>query len=272
MAIIQHSNGIIEDIKPGRATFTDDELIGLLENYSKIETVRLLEVPNTWCVWGVSENNPDIEYNKIASIIINEHVYSPLIIVHDTELDPTWNLNDDIILQDYESFRTEVYELIDEIATRAIEETSAMSDEDTNKMMILTTVGPTQDKKVLFEFSLKKQSNEFFRADNMDEFNAKVMDYWDAYFFDNIKVNDNFCVIYADSKHIIRIPDAEVDEFMKVMRDYSEKIEEYEDCSAIKNYQRAWTSYMKNNKQVKTAQIVKKGKRKTSNKEGNDEE
>jgi hypothetical protein len=105
MAIIQYSNGIIEDVKADDLVFTDDEILRLLDGFTSMRTYRLVEVPNTWCVWGENEEDEESEFNNIGTGIVDEPVFSPLLIIHDTELDPSWNLNDSVILHSYKEFK-----------------------------------------------------------------------------------------------------------------------------------------------------------------------
>lgn len=258
MAIIQYSNGIIEDVKPQNLVFTDQELLDILDGFEKIDTFRLLDVVNTWCVWGKNSVDDPEEYNRLGSSIAGEDIYSPMLIIHDSELDPSWNISDKIIINTYKQFREDVLGLIDDLAKQLLEIEDEMEiDEDEGLYghrdtgIQLTTLGPTQDKKVLFEFDLAKQSADFHKYENISKFAEKVIGYWDQFFFVNIEINDNTCVIYADKKIIIILKDENVSEFFELMRDFFEKDESFETCINLQEYESKWNEYIAADKKVK---------------------
>ena len=252
MAILQYSNGIIEDFKAEGLTFTDNELLDILAGYDDIRTLRLIEVPNTWCIWGHSDDSDPIEFNRIATGIVGEDINSPMVMIHDGELDPAWNLNDPIILNSYEDFKNDVLLFIDDIAKDVLTtEKTPLDGESSDNLMFLTTLGPTKDKKVLFEFNQHKQSKDFFKPNNFSQFSDKVQDYWNQFFIENLEMDDNTCVIYADLKMIVIVEDKNVIHLMKTFIDYFESVENYELCTSINNYIKAWKKYIKKNKKVK---------------------
>lgn len=258
MAVIQYSNGIIEDFKAENLTFSDKEFLDILKDYDDIRTLRLIEISNTWCVWGHNTKSSDdtpLEFNRIGSSIVDEDIFSPLLIVHDGELDPDWNLNDTIILNTYKEFKDSVVLFINDIAQNVLDleqESNSLDDDssDNTNLMVLTPLGPTRDKKVLFELNIDKQSKEFLNPPNFEQFAQKVIDYWNQFFIENIDMDDNTCVIYADSKTIIIIQDDEVKYLTELLVRFFESVEDYETCSNLHKYYNAWVLYIKNNKKV----------------------
>jgi hypothetical protein len=192
-----------------------------------------------------------------------------MIIIHDGELNPDWNLNDAIILHTYDDFKQEILLFIEGIAEDILaiekgqksQESQEESDDDdeysdnftpknnSGNILVLKTLGPTDDKKVLFEFQQDKQLPEFFETENISQFADKVINYWDTYFYDNLEIDDNTCVIYADIKIIVIIQDENVKEFVELFVSHFEKQEYYETCSNLKKYYQAWIKYVKNDKQ-----------------------
>lgn len=254
MAILQYSNGIIEDLKAKDLVFTDQEILNLLEGFTTIRTHRLIEVSNTWCIWGQNTKFDPIEFNPLGSSVVNEPMHSPLIIIHDTELDPAWALNDPIILKSYLGFKKELLIFFDSIATEIINEKGKSVANPDDQLMFLETLGPTKDKKILFKFNHKKQSKEFFEEPQFSNFINKVKNYWKEFFYKNLEKEKNTCIIYADQKIILIVDDNKLDSLIELMINKLEKEEKYETCSILKSYKKIWKSYIKNEKKS----IIKK--------------
>lgn len=249
MAILQYSNGIIEDVKADDAVFTDEEILEILDGFKNIRTYRLVEVPNSWCVWGVNEKEDPAEFNNIGTGIVEEPVHSPLLIIHDSELDPSWNLNDAVILQPYSEFRVNLLEFIDMIAKDILDEAERQKKEsgDSDSQMVLNTLGPTKDKKVLFEFVQDMQSKDFFEVKNLDKFSWKIVEYWAKHFEENISKKDNHCILYADNRIIIIIKDEGVDPLIDdVLIKHFESMEKYEVCASLQKWKDKWHEYKEN--------------------------
>ena len=77
--IILYSNGLTEEMSPKEHTFSDKEIIDLFKEFDNIQTQRLDEVSNTWCVWGEYNNPQSEDYNKLGSDTIRNHCYSHII-------------------------------------------------------------------------------------------------------------------------------------------------------------------------------------------------
>ena len=121
MAIMQYNSGVVEDVKPRNMMFDDHELLEFFADYAKIRTKRLVEVANSWCVWGEKEHRDPNEFNNLGTRIVGEKIYSPLLIVHDSEMDPDKNLTDKVILRPYKDFKNDLLEYLDMIASEIIE-------------------------------------------------------------------------------------------------------------------------------------------------------
>mgnify|MGYP002681925114 CR=1 FL=1 len=136
MAIILYSNGLTEEILPQGLTFSDEDILGFFKTFNNIQTKRLDEVPNTWCVWGELKNPAEDDYNKLASEVIQEHCYSQIFFLHDTEVDPSWNLTDAVIYDNYLIFKKKILKFLDEIAIETIREIEQIREETgkTNKV------------------------------------------------------------------------------------------------------------------------------------------
>jgi len=123
MAVILYPSGVTETYTATGLVFTDDEILNIFKDYNHIRTMRLYEVPNTWCIWGDNGNEDDGNFNKLGSDIVQQNIFSEIMCVHDTELDPSWMLTDDVILKNYEDFRIELLQFFDDIAENVIKET-----------------------------------------------------------------------------------------------------------------------------------------------------
>ena len=99
MAVLLYANGLTEEHKPKELTFTDEELLTIFPDFEKTRTFRLYEIPNCWCIWG--ENDPvgkrEDEFNKIGTDILEQICYSPVLFLHDSEINPEWKLTDAMI-------------------------------------------------------------------------------------------------------------------------------------------------------------------------------
>lgn len=264
MAIILYSSGITEEYQPVDHTFTDDEILGIFEDFENIETARLYEIPNTWCVWGSNSEIDDSEFNKLSSTMLQEDIFSPVMYIHDTEIDPAWMMTDNIIQKGYNEFKEEFAFLLDEIAENIIKETQNIRQQmgQTDNLVILTTVGPTDDKRVMFEFDPKAQSKQFYEHHFFEEFSKKVYT-----FLMNHYVNGDTFVLFADKKAIIIVIDENVNEIVnKIINDFKRR-EKYEKCSELKKILDSWNKYKKEKeKEKKDLEDKKRKERKNKNK------
>jgi hypothetical protein len=258
MAILLYANGLTEELKPAEFTFTDQEIYGIFEGYDKIRSFRLPEVPNTWCVWGerIPINKAADEFNQVGSDIVDQKCYSPVIFLHDTEINPAWRLTDDMILAGYIEFRNELNEFFNEVAKGILEEREQMrmqSGQPPN-LMVLEQMGISEDKRIIFRFDMDKQIEEFFSEPNLGEFARKVHNFLKF----SYKDGDIFA-IYADKNIIIVMADPQVKDFIEKIIAYFQHHENYEACSVIRNTYEQWIKF-------KGSKVKKEPKKKSSKK------
>lgn len=243
MAVILYPSGVTETYEPKGHTFLDDEILKIFKDYLDIRTARLYEVPNTWCVWGENEEADDSDFNKLGADILQEDVFCPVLFIHDTEIDPAWMLTDNVILKGYEDFKRELLEFFDHIAENVIRQTQQMREQQgTQNLIFLTTIGPTEDKRVMFEFDPHKQSEEFWKEEFFLTFSYKVREFLNV----NYKDDQTF-FIFQDKKSIIYTPDEHVDFLMNKIINLFEKKEKYEYCSELKKVLDKWKKFKKDN-------------------------
>jgi len=259
MALLLFNTGIIEEIKPKNLVFVENEINEPFIDYIKIRSKRVIEVPNVWCVWGESEKTEDIEYNRLASELNEEHIYSSVLFIHDSEINPEWNLTDKIILKDYKTFSESIKNLLDKIA----EEILATADANVNKTeeMILTTLGYTDDKKILFGFDPLEQPKNFYTNISFFNFATQINDYLNLH-LKNLKKP---FIIYADKKMIISVDDNKVNNLLDEMINLFGKKEKYEICSKLSKIKDEWTIVLE--KDIKTIK-KRRNKKSTDNSKG----
>jgi hypothetical protein len=242
MAILLYANGLTEESRSKEHTFTDDEIYNIFEGYEKIKSYRLPEVPNTWCVWG--ERNPPNripdELNQVGTDIVEQECYSPVLFIHDTEINPAWRLTDDIIFFGYEEFRNELSDFFNEIARGILEEREQMRIQSGKppNLMVLEQMGISEDKRIIFQFDMDKQIEEFFSEPNLNEFAKKVHSFLKF----SYKDGDIFA-IYADKNIIIVAKDPQVKPFIEKIIAYFQHHENYEACSVIRNTYERWVKF-----------------------------
>ena len=74
--IILYGNGLTEEMLPKEHTFSDQEILDLFKEFDSMQTQRLDEVPNTWCVWGEMKNpQRDVPKALISSAIVIALLY-----------------------------------------------------------------------------------------------------------------------------------------------------------------------------------------------------
>ena len=245
MAITLYSNGIVEEYKPSNLVFTEEELVTLFTEFSSIKTMRLISVLNTWCIFGIG-NNDSTEFNKIVTDIIKENVFSHALFIHDSEINQNWNSTDNIIYKNYNEFKLNINKLIEETAFQIMKEWSENS-EHKNKSNILpqlTPLGSTEDKRILFGYNYYDQSKEFYKHEEFYRFSQKVYDY----LITNKQIKEPF-TIYADKKAMIIIKKDEVNPFLETLLEKFQSKEEYEICVNITKIMKDWS---KTNKFTKT--------------------
>jgi hypothetical protein len=239
MAVILYGNGLTEEIVPSKFTFSDQEILEFFKEFNNIQTKRLDEVPNTWCVWGELKNPKEDDYNKLASEIIREHCYSKLFLLHDTEVDPSWNLTDTVIYDGYDVFKKKLLKFLDEIAIETIREIEHMRDASGKpNLLALDQVAISVDKRVIFKFNPDKQQPDFFKPSHFEEFANKSFNFLDKFYKDG-----DVLPIYADKKMIIVMDDIQVKQYVDLLISFFEKREEYLKCARINEIYKSWTEF-----------------------------
>ncbi|MFW6310707.1 MAG: hypothetical protein ACOC1K_00565, partial [Nanoarchaeota archaeon] len=245
------NSGVIEEFKSKGVVFTDNDILDIFKDFKRIRTKRLLEVPNTWCVWGENDNPDQKEFGPLSSEIVEDDVYSILVFVHDTEIDPSWMLTDNIIYNSYENFKNDIVSFIDEFAAEILNEAQQSKKENNqeNNSLFLITLGTTEDKKVIFELDPHKQKSEFWEDKNFQNFAWKVREYF--YKKQNGEIKDEVIKsfkVFEDNKLRVIIKDPYVKTFIDKIIKFYEKREKYEFCKQIKDEYDSWVNMRKNSK------------------------
>lgn len=240
MALVIYSNGIFEEYLPVDNTFEESELAGLFEEYKEIRTIRLAEVPNCWLVWAEMDDPPENEFNKFASEMLDEDIYSHIVFVHDSELNRDWNVTDDILYKSYQDFIAEVgvyiKGLVEYIANETQKEYEAQG---TTAMVLITPIGPTEDKRVLYHFDPDNQIDDFYK-NGWNKFAHKVIDYLRENFDKEPIEKDKPFVLFADNKNIVITDDDKVNQIIDNLLKEFQRIEDYETCSFISYVREQW--------------------------------
>lgn len=244
MSVLLYNNGIIEQYKPKDFTFSEDELIHLFSEFNEIKTFRLTNILNTWCIYGSASPNPDpTEFNRIASEIIKELIYSHVLFVHDSELDPKWKVSDSILYKGYNEFMVEITKLIDSTANNILQEFQSQEGYENapNYLPQLISIGTTDDKRILFGFNPNEQTKEFYEHEEFYIFLQKVFN-----FLTKNKQKKEPFTIYEDKKAIIVIDTDNVKTFLTSMLEKFKSKEEYEICTKIAQMIDAWPPKKRN--------------------------
>ena len=252
MALLIYSNGIVEEMVPTEDTFSDRELVKTFNNYTFLETFRLSNVPNTWCLWGEVDNPPENEYNKIASEILETDVFSHLIFIHDSELNREWNMTDDILQKSYKQWMEELASYTNNVIENISRERRLeMSSNEKTSMIFLNTLGHTADKRVLFSFDPASQAEDFYEY-GWESFAGRIYEYLEENFYKEPIQESKPFVIFADTKTIVIVENENFDEFIKQLSGYYEKNEKYEICKKISDIRNTWDGYLKIPDDIKT--------------------
>lgn len=251
MAYLLYSNGIIEECKPKNLVFTEEELLNLFTEFSEIKSSRLITVLNTWCIYGSSLNPEPIDFNRIASDIIQTAIYSHTLYVHDSELDPNWNVTDNILYKGYDEFSIDIKREIDKTANNVFKEIQISNEyeETTNILPGFIPLGATEDKRILFGFDPKDQLEEFYENEEFYIFSQKVY----KYISENKQEKEPF-TIYSDKKAQVIVDSSNVKTFLNLMLEKFKSKEEYEICTNISKMIKRWPP---KNKKIKTINATK---------------
>lgn len=252
MAIVLYSNGLTEEFLSNDHTFSDKEILSLFSNFNSIQTQRLREIPNTWCVWGVYNKPLAEDYNKLGSDVLQYHCYSHILFIHDTELDPSWNLVDEIIQFGYKEFKGDIMVFLDGVALESLAELEKIQSKSGNPNIIsIEQIGVSNDKRLIFNFNPDKQSNNFFDNNNFWEFAQKSYAFLKNYYRDG----ESFA-IFADKKMIMIIPDNKVKIYIEKLIKIFENKEDYIACADINRIFKSWTAFK--NKTIDKKETSKK--------------
>lgn len=262
MAILLYSNGITEEYKAGNLTFNEEELISIFHEFPKIKSVRIPSMKNTWCIYGVGNDDP-IEFNKMAVVLLQSQsaIYSHLLFIHDSELNPEWKVSDEIIYNSYADFLLALTKFINDAADRVLNEITS-TEEYENKVDYLpqlTTLGATADKKIIFVYNPDEQSNTFYNNDEFYKFSQKVYEY----IIKNKQYKEPF-TIYEDKKAVIVIENGKVQTFFNTLLEKFKSKEDYEICTNLTKMMKEWSS---TNEPVKKKRAGRKPRSKNSSDE-----
>ena len=242
MAILLYANGYSEEPRPEGHTFTDQELLDIFGAFHHVRSYRLYEVPNTWCLFG--ENIPPDkkadEFNKIASDIVGISCFSPILFLHDTEINPSWDLTEDVIFNSYPDFKKDLFGFFNDISLDIIKERERIRQEsgEKPKPMRLEQSGVTDDKRIIYKFRLDNQPPEFFIDENLLEFGNTVYKFLKSSYRDG----DTFS-IFADKNMIFIMEDKEVKDFIDKLIALFEREENYEACALLRSTYESWRHY-----------------------------
>ena len=247
--IILYRNGLTEELKPAHFTFTDTELLNLLIEFPLVRTHRLSEIPNTWVMWGehVPVEKEEDEYNELGSAVLSEDIYSPIFVIHDTEINHDWNLTDNIIQFNYDFFKKEVFNFFDTAAYLIMTDKEEQRKESgqQNNMLILEQDGVTEMKQIIYNFDLTKQTESFFQYNNFHEFSIKVHEFLKKFY-----ANGHTFLIYADKNVLIKVEDKQVKPLIDKIIDTFQAKEQYELCSDVKIIYDKWFKFKNKKKPV----------------------
>lgn len=240
MAILLYSNGLTEEYKPINKTFTETEILGFFNEFNSVKTTRIPSMLNTWCIYGVGDNDPT-EFNKMAVVLLKSKtpIFSHLMFIHDSEINPEWKLTDDILYHDYNNFILSLKKFIDETAERVIDELTANAEYEgkTESLPQLLTIGTTPDKKIIFAYNPDEQSSAFYENEEFYKFSQKVYEY-----LATNKQNKEPFTIYEDKKAVIIVEKEKVDKFFTKMLHKFQSKEDYEICTNISIMMKSWNS------------------------------
>jgi hypothetical protein len=237
MAVILYGSGVLEEYKSSGLVFTDEEILHVFKEEEIIKTKRLYQIPNTWCVWGENIPISDDTYNRLGSEVIESYVYSHILFLHDSELNPEWKLTDDMIQNDYNKFRIDLHNFIDSVALEIvnIDKQANNNVNSPENIIVLNTIGPTNDKRMIFEFNPKKQTDIFYSDNVFKPFADRVYAYLDK----NFKTEKPF-TIFENQNMVIVIGEENADYFIDQLIDTFIKSESYEICKNLRDIKKTW--------------------------------
>jgi len=240
MSILLYANGITEELKPEEYTFTDDELIQIFDDFPIIRSYRLHESPNTWCIWGQHNpiNSRDDEFNRLGSTIVDQDCFSPILFIHDTEINPGWILTDAMIHHDYLNFQIDIMKYFDDVAADLLELDNGPDGEREQRMKLIQ-MGATNDKRIIFELDPNIQPEVFYKDEHFTEFCEKIHDYFKLDF-----QQDELFTLIEDKNVVIIIREENVNILMDLIMGHFNKHEMYEHSVLIRNTIKKWKEFI----------------------------
>jgi len=248
MALKLYNNGIIDEVRPCSLTFTEAELVSNFTTASKIKTMRVLEIPNTWCIFGEYVKGSDNDYNALASESVDEDIIFHVLYVHDSELNPEWNMTDEVLLKTYDDFYNDMFDYLNKLAAEFMknENKEENEGEESEGKLVLESLGTTKDKKILFLFDINAQDPSFFSDGSFVNFSNKIV----SHLLEEKKIAKN-PIIFKDSKIVITVKPELFKHLMeKIVIEYQRK-EEYEICHKLKTMTERWENLGKSKIKVK---------------------
>ena len=231
MAIVLYINGLNEVIKPSSHIFTEGELLKPYNKAAKFKSCRLIEILNGWCLHEDIKNPVEDNLNKIASVIAGQQIYSTCMFIHDSEIDPSWDITD-TLFENYTTFESVLIKSINSIAEQMLNQYNAWAQENNvlDSMPVLEPMGSTADKKILFNFNPNQQNVEFYKSPQFYTFSRKVYKFLKTK--KKFKQDNNF-VLYEDGKAALIVKPEFIPDIIKQMIDKFQSYEEYEICEDL---------------------------------------
>lgn len=242
MAILLYNNGIIEDYNSDDLVFSEEELVFLFAEFKSIKTTRLLTVLNTWCIYGEPYIKDPIEYHKIASVIAKENIFSHVLFVHDSELNPAWNSSESILYKSYDEFDIDIRNEINNVSLDIAAQIAALNDMEETEIILpqMTQLGITPDKKIMLGFNPNDQEEGFFDREEFLKFSKNVYE-----FISQSHQTEPPYKIYEDKKAVIVVEKPDIKKFLNIMLEKFKNVEEYEICTNITNIINDWAGDIK---------------------------
>lgn len=248
MAVLLYTNGLTEDYKPKKLTFSEQEILDIFSEYDKVKSLRVIPVINTWCVYAESGDMDNT--NQIATVIMQKNINTNVLFIHDSEIDPDWGISDNILYKGYDDFEDEMKNLIEVVATEILNEivSSEEYSERLNNLPYFISLGTTPDKKLLYGYNPDDQAENFYNNEEFDRFSEKIYEYISK----NKQTKEPF-TIYEDNKAIILLEEGKSKKFLNTLLENFKGKEEYEICTNISKIMTEWTKTIRTNNKIKSS-------------------
>ena len=242
MAILLYASGILEEhlnTDKGKP-FNQKQLTSLFKDFDTIRSRRLIDVSNTWCLWGENSFEKGNEViNDLGSTIVEEEIHSPLFFIHDSELDSSWHVTDETIYETYPDFVKHLRVFIDDMAEE-VRENMPPPQNPSQQLLVLKPISYSTDKRVIHEYDPAAQTEEFYKIENYSGFANQAYNYLEKYFEEQ-----EMLVIYANQQVIIATRFENGTKVLKELLSFFEVRERYEECEVVKGFLERWKKYAK---------------------------